>query len=170
MSLKTELPILQYPHEALTKVSAPVEKMDEAILGFCEDLIYTATRAKNCAGLAAPQVGVNKRIIVVFFEKKKPLLMINPQILEPEEIDGVKRPKGTHYIKEGCLSFPGVWRGISRPVIVGLQYQDRNMKIYRQHVTGFFSSLVQHEVDHLDGIVFTQRKAITDYSKEPHRG
>lgn len=165
-----ELPILQYPHECLKKVSEPVEEMNEALAGFCDDLIYTAKRAKNCAGLAAPQVGVSKRIIVVFFEKKKPLLMINPQILAPEEIDGVKRSKGTHHIKEGCLSFPGVWREISRPVIVGLQYQDRNMKIYRQHVTGFFSSLVQHEVDHLDGIVFTQRKALTDFSKEPQRG
>lgn len=104
--MKTELPILQYPHEALKRVSTPVEKMDAGILGFCEDLIYTATRAKNCAGLAAPQVGVNLRIIVVFFEKKKPLLMINPKLIPPEEVDGIQRTNSMNTIKEGCLSFP----------------------------------------------------------------
>jgi len=169
MSIKTELPILQYPHDALKRVSDPVEKMDEGILGFCEDLIYTATRAKNCAGLAAPQVGVNLRIIVVFFDKKKPLLMINPKLIPPEEVDGIKRKDSSCVIKEGCLSFPGTWREISRPNIVGIQYEDVDLKPTRRLVTGFYSSLVQHEIDHLDGIVFTQRKSVRDLTA-PQRG
>lgn len=167
--MTTQLEILKYPHDALKRVSTPVEKVDEEILGFCEDLIYTAKRAKNCAGLAAPQVGVNLRIIVVFFEKKKPLLMINPKLLAPEEVDGIQRTNFMQTIKEGCLSFPGTWREISRPNIVGIQYEDINLKPTRRLVTGFFSSLVQHEIDHLDGVVFTQRKSMRDLTA-PQRG
>lgn len=149
------LPIVIFPDDCLKRKSELVTEVTPEIRAFCEDLVATAKSRSDCAGLAAPQLGVNKRIIVVFFEKKKPLIMLNPKAIAPEGVDGKQYTNHNQVVKEGCLSFPGTWREIARPYLIGLEYQDLNLVTHKRLVSGFFSTLVQHEIDHLDGVVFT---------------
>ncbi|EGD47657.1 peptide deformylase [Ruminiclostridium papyrosolvens DSM 2782] len=132
--------------EVLRKISRPVENIDKKILSLLEDMADTMYRADG-VGLAAPQIGVLKRMVVIdvgdgLYE------MINPVILEQSgEQDGI----------EGCLSILGVLGKVKRPMNVTLKYTDRNGEDITIEASEFFARAICHELDHLDGILYKDK-------------
>lgn len=132
----------------LLKVSRPVEKFDEKLAMLLDDMRETVTAA-NGAGLAAPQVGILRRIVVVVnIEDESILELVNPEIIESDgEQDGA----------EGCLSFPGQYGLVKRPMRVKVRAQDRQGKFFELEGEEFLARAFCHEIDHLNGVVFKQR-------------
>ncbi|HBN82105.1 MAG TPA: peptide deformylase [Ruminococcaceae bacterium] len=129
--------------EILSKVCRPVEKFDEKLAILLDDMMETMHEA-NGVGLAAPQVGILRRAVVVDVDDH-PIELVNPQILEASgEQDGV----------EGCLSFPGQYGMVKRPMHVKIKAQDRTGKFFETEGDGLLARAFCHEIDHLDGIVF----------------
>ena len=146
MSIKD---IITVPDEILKKVSAPIEKVGLNEKKLVQDLFDTMYRA-NGIGLAAVQVGILKRILVIDIstkdEKKKPMSFINPVIK--------KVSSETSIYEEGCLSLPGHYAEIERPAICHLDYVDYNGKKKTFKAEGLLATCIQHEVDHLNGVLF----------------
>lgn len=129
--------------EILSKVCRPVEKFDEKLAILLDDMMETMHEA-NGVGLAAPQVGILRRAVVVDVDDR-PIELVNPQILEASgEQDGA----------EGCLSFPGQYGMVKRPMHVKIKAQDRTGKFFETEGDGLLARAFCHEIDHLDGIVF----------------
>lgn len=127
-----------------------VEAVDDDVRRLVDDLFETMQAAKG-VGLAAPQIGVSRRVAVVDVgeESGPPLVLINPRIVESsDEVETAE---------EGCLSIPEIYGEVERPYAVVLEALDRNAKPYRVATTGFQARAVQHEIDHLDGILFLDR-------------
>ncbi len=140
MALRT---ILNKSDEALYKKCRPVEKFDERLHTLLDDMKDTLYNADG-AGLAAPQVGILRRACVIDVGEGY-IELINPQIIKTSgEQKGV----------EGCLSCPGEWGYVTRPMYVTFKAQDRFGKEYEKSVEGLFARCVLHECDHLDGKVF----------------
>ena len=143
------LPILTLPDPVLRKKAKPVERIDAELRRLMDDMLATMYNAPGI-GLAAPQVGVLRRLIVMDPAKdeapKSPLVMINPQILERSE------EMRTH--EEGCLSIPDFTAEIERPARTRVSYIDREGKKREAELEGIWSTLVQHEIDHLNGVLF----------------
>ena len=141
--------ILLYPNPLLLKTSSRIDNFDENVASLSRDLIDTMYEADG-VGLAAPQLGINKRIFVMDCsgedEDKDYRVVINPEIEhESEEL-------GSH--KEGCLSIPGITEEISRPKIIKVVYQDLKGGLQRHSYDGLWSTCFQHELDHLNGKLF----------------
>tara|TARA_B100001093_G_scaffold386567_1_gene372517 strand:- start:659 stop:1177 length:519 start_codon:yes stop_codon:yes gene_type:complete len=141
--------ILLYPNPLLLRISVRIERFDKNLAGLSRDLIDTMYEADG-VGLAAPQLGINKRIFVMDCsgedEDKDCRIVINPEIEhESEEIGSYK---------EGCLSIPGITEEISRPKIIKVVYQDLNGVLQRHSYDGLWSTCFQHELDHLNGKLF----------------
>ncbi|MDC3075847.1 peptide deformylase [Paracoccaceae bacterium] len=141
--------ILLYPNSLLLRISEKVEKFDENLISLSKDLIDTMYEADG-VGLAAPQLGINKRIFVMDCsgedEEKDYRIVINPEIEhESEELGSYK---------EGCLSIPGITEEISRPKIIKVVYQDLKGSLQRRSYDGLWSTCFQHELDHLNGKLF----------------
>jgi len=165
MSIKN---ILVAPSKILSEKSKKVEQIDADIKEIIRDLIETAVSQKEpeAAGLAAPQIGFNKRVILVRDFKHLPnsdkllienKIMINPKI--------VSKSKTTDTDWESCLSIPGMYGEVKRPEWIKLTYLDENGKEHKVKAKDFFARVIQHEVDHLDGILFTEKmtgKLITE--------
>lgn len=149
------LPIVLHPHPSLYKKAAPVTEFDDALHTFLDDMAETMY-ASNGVGLAANQVDVLQRVIVIdpSGEDDDPELLelINPKIVDK---------KGQITWEEGCLSFPGVYEKVKRSNACTVQYQDRHGNA--QEVSGeeLLSVVLQHEIDHIDGVCFTQRMGPT---------
>ena len=143
------LPIITIPDPLLRKKAAPIERVDAALLKLAENMLATMYDAPGI-GLAAPQVGVLRRLIVMDpsrdEEAKQPLVMVNPVILE--------RGSEMRTHEEGCLSIPDVTAEIERPAMTRVGFIDREGKSQEQTLEGIWSTLVQHEVDHLNGVLF----------------
>ncbi len=142
MAIRT---ILNKSDDALSKVCRPVEKFDEKLRTLLDDMAETLYKAEG-AGLAAPQVGILRRAVVIdvgegLYE------LINPEIIETQ---------GTQYGVEGCLSCPGDWGYVTRAQKVKFKAQDRNGNWYEKEVEELFARCVQHECDHLEGKLFTR--------------
>jgi peptide deformylase len=133
-------------NEALRKISRPVMSITKHITTLIDDMKETL-HIEVGAGLAAPQVGVLRRIAVVEYEDQY-YELINPKILKfsGEAID-----------EEGCLSVPGIRGTVKRPETITVQYIDRNGRRCREEVTGMPARICCHEIDHLDGILFTDK-------------
>ena len=133
----------------LGKKSRPVEKFDERLWQILDDMKETMYRA-NGVGLAAVQVGILRRIVVLDCTEDHSgyLELVNPEIIESE---------GEQFETEGCLSFPGESGVTCRPAVVKVKAQDRNGKWCIYKGTELKARCFCHEIDHLDGIVFTQR-------------
>ena len=144
-----------YPDDILKTKCDPVDEFNENLKTFCLALATCMWESKG-AGIAAPQVGVKKRIIVVTNltpeEEVEHVVMINPELLPIEE--GYMH---TVLSEEGCLSFPGLVLGVFRNSHVLVKYQDVEGEEQRLAVGGFLSCCIQHEIDHLDGIPFVYR-------------
>jgi peptide deformylase len=146
MAMST-LPIITLPDPLLRKVSAPVERVDPELLKLADDMLETMYDAPGI-GLAAVQVGVPKRLIVLDVaegeEEPTPMTLINPEILK---IDGEK----TRVHEEGCLSIPDFRIEIERPASLVVGYIDREGKPQELVADGLLATAVQHEIDHLNG-------------------
>jgi peptide deformylase len=146
------LPIITIPDPVLRKTAAPIESMDAALLKLAEDMLATMYDAPGI-GLAAPQVGIPRRLIVMDpsrdEEPKQPLIMANPVILE--------RGSEMRIHEEGCLSIPEVTAEIERPAMTRVSFVDLEGKPQERTLEGIWSTLVQHEIDHLNGVLFIDR-------------
>jgi len=127
-----------------------VARVDDAVRRLVDDLFETMRAAKG-VGLAAPQVGASQRVAVVDVgeEFPPPLVLINPRIVE----SGAE----VEVAEEGCLSIPEIFGDVERPALVTLEALDRDGEPYRVTVSGYKARAVQHEIDHLDGILFLDR-------------
>jgi peptide deformylase len=134
--------------EILTKHCKPVKNINERIRVLAGDMVDTMVEADG-VGLAAPQVGVIKRLFVCrphLDDQEKIYVMINPEITSKE---------GKQDSEEGCLSFPGYIGLVERPEKVTIKYQDLEGDEHEQEFEGFDATVICHEYDHLDGIVYT---------------
>ena len=129
----------------LRKVSRPVEEITPRILTLLDDMVETMRAANGC-GLAAVQVGVLRRIVVIEVEDGEVYEMINPVIVQE---------KGKQEESEGCLSLPGKWGITRRPAKVTVQYQDRTGEWYELTGEDLLARAICHETDHLEGRLFT---------------
>ena len=141
--------ILLYPNSLLLRTSARIEKFDDNLVSLSRDLIDTMYDADG-VGLAAPQVGINKRIFVMDCsredEDKDCKIVINPEIEhESEELSSYK---------EGCLSIPGITEEVSRPKVIKVVYQDIRGVTHHDTYDNLWSTCFQHELDHLNGKLF----------------
>ena len=141
--------ILTEPDPILRKKCEPLEKVDAQTKKLMDDMLETMYAAPGI-GLAAIQVGILKRLVVIDIskgeEEKKPIFLINPQIIH--------QSKKTSIYEEGCLSLPGQFAEIERPAECILKYIDYNGKEKELKADGLLATCVQHEVDHLNGILF----------------
>lgn len=141
--------ILTAPDPRLKVVSEPVAKVDGEIRTLIDDMIATMYDADGI-GLAAVQVGVPKRILVMDIDqkdgKKNPKAYINPKILWASEEMAT--------FEEGCLSVPEIWDEVERPAKIRAEYLDRDGKRHEIEAEGLFATCLQHEMDHLEGILF----------------
>lgn len=134
--------------EILKKKSREVEVIDEKIQILIDDMIETMHKY-NGVGLAAVQVGILKRVIVIdIYDDKGPIAMINPIIL---------KTKGEQEVDEGCLSFPNEFAKVKRPAEVTAEYTDRNGNKKKIKAKELLAQAICHEVDHLNGEVFIDK-------------
>jgi len=143
------LPILVAPHPVLKKKCAPVDAVTDETRSLMADMLETMYVAPGI-GLAAPQIGVSKRILVVDCarqdEDPAPIKMANPEIVWTSE------ELATY--EEGCLSFPEQYADVRRPAECHISYLDENNEEQLLKAEGLLATCIQHEIDHLDGIVF----------------
>ena len=156
------LEIKIFPAPILKKIAEPVVDFDDEFKLLCKNMIYTMYKSPGI-GLAAPQVGIGKRFFVLDVDYKReeytndegeedyklsgfnPKIIANPQIIETE---------GEIIYEEGCLSLPGVYEEVKRKENIKIQYQDINGDTLTLDGKELFSVCIQHEMDHLEGIVF----------------
>ena len=145
------LTIIKYPEPVLEQPGEPVTEFNAELRKFVADMFAT-TYASQGVGLAAPQVGVSKRITVVDLsmgkDPKQKLVLINPEIISSD---------GRQYEEEGCLSFPDIREKVVRAAKVRIRAQDENGKWFERDGEELLARAFQHEIDHLDGIVFLFR-------------
>jgi peptide deformylase len=151
------LDILEFPDPRLRTVAKPVTEFDDALSKLVDDMFETMYEAPGI-GLAATQVDVHRRVIVIDVseDKSEPVVLINPEVsvLDPE----------TAEYDEGCLSVPGFYETVIRPQHVKVVARDRLGKEFTLEPTGLLSVCIQHEIDHLDGKLFV------DYLSSLKRG
>jgi peptide deformylase len=161
--------ILEVPDPRLKQVSAPVEKFDDELKTLVEDMFETMYDAPGI-GLAAIQVGVPLRVLVIDLQpddpdaepevctahgdhhhthqptKREPWIFINPEILDPSEDHSI--------YQEGCLSVPEIYAEVERPSRIRARWQDLEGNVHEQDMDGLMATCLQHEMDHLEGILF----------------
>jgi len=152
-----KLKIYEYPHPILKQKAAKVDKVDDELRRFLDDMLETMYASAG-VGLAAPQVGVSKRIVVIDAEQEsdgnghkagRPMYLVNPEIIwrSEEKVCG----------EEGCLSVPEQRAEVERCAQVRVHYLDYDGKEQEILADDFLAIVVQHELDHLDGILYIDR-------------
>ena len=143
------LELVKAPDPRLKLVSQPVPDVDKSLRRFMDDMVETMY-AENGIGLAAIQVGVPKRVAVIDLDpggpKSMPLYFVNPRIVE------ASGELSTFH--EGCLSVPEVWDDVKRPARLTVEYTDEHGKSRTANADGLFATVLQHEIDHLNGRLF----------------
>jgi peptide deformylase len=147
------LPILEVPDPRLKTVSKPVEQFDDELKRLVDDMFETMYAAPGI-GLAAIQVGVPKRLLVIDLQDdgpdgetvKNPRIFVNPEILDPSEDQSI--------YNEGCLSVPDQYAEVERPARIRARWQDLDGKVHEESMEGMMATCLQHEMDHLEGILF----------------
>ncbi len=161
------LDILHFPDPRLRNKAKPVAQVDDSIRRLVDDMLETMYQAPGI-GLAATQVNVAKRVVVIDVteEKDQPLYLINPEILER---DGIEQ------MEEGCLSVPGVYEPVTRANHIRFRALDREGVTYEMEAEGLLAVCVQHELDHLEGKLFVdylsslKRQRIRKKLEKEHR-
>lgn len=160
--------IYEYPHPALKKVAEPVTSFDSSLQELCQKMLSTMYQSHG-VGLAAPQVGINKRIFVIDIdfecneieqdngEVKYEYQNFNPRIFINPKLNNLT---GETFFEEGCLSFPGVYENVKRANKVEVDYNDPDGKNHALEAEDFLAVCIQHENDHLDGILFLERLSV----------
>lgn len=143
-------PILLHPDPRLKKHCEPIEDLTDALRDLADDMLHTMYEAPG-VGLAAPQIGVLQRLIVLDCVKEegeapRPLVMFNPEIVAASD--------ETSVYEEGCLSIPDHYADVTRPAAVTVKWMDQNGAEQSQEMTGLWATCVQHEIDHLNGKLF----------------
>ena len=148
------LPIIETPDARLKTISTPVDGVDDALRAFIKDMFETMYDAPGI-GLAAIQVGVANRVLVIDLQERdeesgavirEPRVFINPEIVEMSEDLTV--------YSEGCLSVPDQYADVERPSIIKAKWLDENGKAHEEVIEGLLAICLQHEMDHLNGILF----------------
>jgi peptide deformylase len=143
------LPIIKLPDPILRETSSPVETIDAEVRAFMQNMLETMYAAPGI-GLAAPQVGVLRRMVVIDTARdeapKDPKFLINPEILSSGDT------MRTH--EEGCLSIPEIYAEVDRPALVRVRYIDLEGQLREEDFTDLLATVVQHEIDHLNGTLF----------------
>lgn len=140
------LTILEFPDERLRKKALPVPAVDAAVQRLLDDMLETMYQAPG-VGLAAPQVNVHKRVVVIDVseEKNDPLCLINPEIIAKHgKLEG----------EEGCLSVPGLFEKVERAEKISLRALNRQGDAFEMEAEGLLAVCIQHELDHLEGKLF----------------
>lgn len=149
-------PILVYPDPILKQVAAAVGDIDETVDAVIQDLVDTMVESGHSVGVAAPQIGVLSRIVVVDVSKSKLgkennhglLEMVNPEIIEKS---------GSKIMREGCMSVPDYTGNVTRSEQIVVEFTNRTGQLRVIEATGFEAVAIQHELDHLDGLLFLDR-------------
>lgn len=145
------LPIVKYPDPVLQRPALPVTEFNKELRTLVDDMFESMYAAEGI-GLAAPQVGVSKRLTVIDLSfKKKPedkIVLINPELILRE---------GKQFETEGCLSLPEIFEKVSRAARVVVRAQDAEGKWLEKDAETLLSRCIQHEIDHLDGVLFIFR-------------
>ena len=149
-------PILRYPHPLLKKVCHPVEKIDERVVELVQDLLDTMRAGPGSVGVAAPQIAAALRVCVVDVSSNRHgkadnhglLVMINPEIITRS---------GSAIMREGCMSVPDYTGDVERSTNVTVAFWDHEWKRREISARGFEAVAIQHEADHLDGLLFLDR-------------
>lgn len=149
--------VLVYPDPLLKEVSLPVSRVDASVRELLRDLVDTMVAAGHSVGIAAPQIGDLRRAAVVDVSHSKLgkkqenhglLQMVNPEIIERQ---------GSQEVREGCMSVPEYTGNVTRAEAIVVQYQDENGDHQVIRTSGFEAIAIQHEIDHLDGLLFLDR-------------
>jgi peptide deformylase len=145
-----KLPILIHPDPRLKKLCDPVADLNDARRALARDMLETMYAAPGI-GLAAPQVGVTERLVVLDCVKEegaapRPLVMFNPEIVGASD--------ETNVYEEGCLSIPDQYADVTRPSVVDVAWMDEDGNARRETFDGLWATCIQHEIDHLDGKLF----------------
>ncbi|MDQ0420047.1 peptide deformylase [Peteryoungia aggregata LMG 23059] len=142
-------PLIILPDPLLRQVSAPIERVDAELEQFIDDMLETMYEAPGI-GLAAIQVGVPRRLLVIDLSKedegRKPLVFINPEILKSSDERSV--------YEEGCLSIPDYYAEVERPAAITVKSIGRDGKEQLTEADGLLATCLQHEIDHLNGVLF----------------
>lgn len=138
------LNIIKYPNQILRKKCEKIKEINEEIKKFVQEMVETM-ETSNGVGLAASQVGILKRIIVIKFENNSKVF-INPEIL--------KKSKEKEIMEEGCLSFPNLFLKIKRPKEIEIRALNLSGQEIKIKLEGLIARIFQHEIDHLNGILF----------------
>lgn len=143
------LPILRYPDPRLKKVAKEVTQFDDQLVQLTKDMAETMYAAPG-VGLAATQVDVHKRVIVVDVSEDQSnlIVFVNPKIIESSE--------ATQPYEEGCLSVPGIYERVERPELVRIKAFNEKGEPFELDCEGLLAVCIQHEIDHLDGKVFVE--------------
>lgn len=139
-------PVVKIPAPVLRQVAAPVEKILNRHKVLAENMVRIMRDSRG-VGIAAPQVGVSERIVVVMPEKK-PVVLVNPSIT---------RREGSQVGEEGCLSIPGLYGDVERAESVEVEAWDIKGRPVAYEMKGYAAVIVQHELDHLDGVLFIDK-------------
>jgi len=153
------LPILTAPDPRLRTKSLPVDAVDDNLRALIADMLETMYDAPGI-GLAAIQIGVPKRVLVIDLQEeedeegqpiRKPLVFINPELYDPSDEQSV--------YNEGCLSVPDQYADVERPATVHARWLDQDGKAHDEKIEGMLATCIQHEMDHLEGILFIDHLA-----------
>ena len=152
-------PIVHVPHVVLTTPAKTVTAFDKRLVKLVSEMKATLIATKNPkgVGLAGPQVGESWRVFLTRPKESGPIsVFVNPEIIKHsvEQTDGV--PERNNKL-EGCLSIPKIWGKIKRAKTLTLRFQDEQGREHEEQFTGFLATIIQHETDHTNGILFTQR-------------
>ncbi|MEI8355932.1 MAG: peptide deformylase [Deltaproteobacteria bacterium] len=148
--------ILQYPDPLLKRVCDPVAPLHDGISGLIQDLLDTMRAGPGSVGVAAPQIGVTQRVCVVDVSGNRLgldsnhglLIMVNPEIIMRE---------GAATMREGCMSIPDYTGDVERSTDITVHFRDAEGTLREIETSGFEAVAIQHEMDHLDGILFLDR-------------
>jgi peptide deformylase len=165
------LPIYTYGFDVLRKKTKRITRVDDALIELAQNMLYTMHKA-NGIGLAAPQIGKDMAMTVIDVsemeehEDIKPLILINPKIVDSH---------GKIVLEEGCLSIPHLRSAVERPEQVYVEFQDLDLNKQNIELDGILARVAQHEIDHLNGILFVDhlskeqksefKKALNDIKK-----
>lgn len=154
-------PIVHIPEPILSQPAKTITSFDKKLHQLIKDMTKTlkATKRPKGVGLAAPQIGIGVRVFLTMPTTNSPVrAFINPEIIafsEPK-ID-VAQDKDADSRLEGCLSIPDIWGHVTRAPSVTLRYQDEMGATHEEVFDGFHATIIQHETDHTNGVLFTQR-------------
>lgn len=158
-----EYKVVTYPDERLKLKSAPIEKIDDQIKALVNDM-FEAMYNHDGIGLSAVQIGIHIRLLVMDIPGKGRKVMINPEIVESS--------KEMSTYEEGCLSVPGISAEVTRPKKIKIEFTDIDGKRETLKAAGLLATCIQHEYDHLNGVLFVDRlpadikvKVLSEYRK-----